>query len=332
MSTRILSCLEQYTILDFQVTLDLSSFQTNENGILVVGSSQIENVDVPLNDERVKSMKKVSQGYRSTSTFMYYDETTPLAVGLLYGFSLQDGLISLHDGKSYLSLSDDNIFDIVREHLIDMVVVRPPESQATSGCDIFERLHPPWGMSSDRNYVLPLPRGELSLNRCFETTMKFLPTLYREQKASPGQHNFCQHTDIDDNEDADGPLRFRFRKKRPLVFEFDMDSLPKTRPPPILVEHNDEGERAGDDEDILDSIESDLSSQIMGFSPLELHHMAPGGPDLEGGRVAQMSELPQTSDEATDGPLRFELRTEQPLLFELDLDSMGPKTQSIILT
>ena len=304
--------------------MDLSSFKTNNYGLFVLGSSQIPNVDVSLDDDRVQSMKKISQGSPSSTSFLYYDPLTPLAVGILYGY-LPD--ISLHEGKSYLSLRNNDIFERVKLHLVDLIVVSPSGPHATSGCNIFDKLHPPWGLSSDRNYVLPLPIEDLTLSRCVKTTIKFLPKLYKVQRASPGRHNFCQHDDKNDGIDDDND-----EEETEIVVPSQGN-----RPLPILVVDNEDDEGAGleDDENFLDSIDSDLFAEIMGVSQDEMHQMEAGDPrssvqtdSNEGGSqgpsgttesVGQISETPRS---LTTKPLIFEFVTEKQLVFEFDMDSL----------
>ena len=307
----------------------MSSFKTNDRGLFVFGSSQVHNVDVSIEDDRVKSMRKLTNGYLSTSNFLYYDPFMPLAVGILYGDLLD---ISLQEGKSYLSLSDRDIFEKVKYNLVDLVVVSPLGSPATTGCDIFDKLHPPWGLSSERNYVLPLPSRDLTLGRCVKTTMKFLPKLYKEQTASPGHQNFCQYNDVDGEMEDSGDGYVHVEEGEQVVFS------PGNRPIPLLVRDNEnEGVGAEDDDNFLESIDSDLFSKIMGISPDERRQMTGGDIETLGNRnsneggIQVPSETPQTVQQmsqtekasyvfglATSTPPLFHFVTENPILFEFD--------------
>ena len=167
----------------------MSDFYTKQNGIVLIGSRNTPNVDIRIDDDIVKTTRKITHGRNADSTFIHTDPMIPFAIGIIYGSLVT---FNLKEGNSYLSLNNEDIFTAISQTLVDLVVVAPPESPIVSGCNVFDKLHREWGAFGD--YVLTEPTDKhISLSRCLATTIRFMPQLYRKSCPTPGHPNKCSN-------------------------------------------------------------------------------------------------------------------------------------------
>ena len=145
-----------------------------------LGGSGVLLAELKITDAAVQSRKKVLN--LGTDNWLPDGEDIIYGIGLLYiptktttpelKLTVSNPVLKLENNKA--------LMDLIQGSLIDLVVYA--HHAGTDRCDIMEKLVPAFVLPVPLNYVLRqfnTEGGELSINRCTEEIMGFLPTRFQ---------------------------------------------------------------------------------------------------------------------------------------------------------
>lgn len=173
---------ESIPMIELVVTLWNS--HTNKNGYFTIGGSSVATAEINVPNDFIRFRQCFNNGTIAFVTnFMLNDNSNLQAIGLLYSRGNSLPSIALTKKKNYMLL-DDTIIQILKEHLVDLVVYGKKIDQ--NRCNIYEEIYPGF---LNRKYTLrefdTKEGDDYSLNRCALEGLGFLPEKFKLGKPTP---------------------------------------------------------------------------------------------------------------------------------------------------
>lgn len=173
-----------------ELVVTLWNLKMSEKGFFTIGGNLVTEADIRIPSPYIKFRTSIfKSGQLSISNFLKNARKSLNAIGLLYAFNDPFPDIKLESGSDALKV-DDNIKNILKENLVDLVVYT--KLGPMNKCDIYEEIYPQF---VDREYTLrefPSAVGnDITLNRCTIEIDGFLPEKIKLGQRTPNAENDC---------------------------------------------------------------------------------------------------------------------------------------------